>query len=66
MLSFYPRGGKRKLPLDLAAVKTIGELHVVLAANPKITGHITMFVAAGEIHAAHVRTMGENAGEAKA
>jgi hypothetical protein len=60
------RGRQRKLALNLATVQTIGELYIVSAADPQITGHITVLVAAREIDAAHVRAMGENAGEAKA
>jgi hypothetical protein len=60
------RGRQRKLSLNLATVQTIGELYVVPAADPQGTGHITMFVAPSEIHAAHVRTMSQNASEAKA
>jgi hypothetical protein len=52
--------------LNLATVQTIGELYVVSAADPQVTRHITGFVAAHEIHAAHIRTMGEDASEAKA
>ena len=60
------RGRQRELSLNLATVQTIGELYVVSAADPQVTGHIPVLVAACEIDAAHVRTMGENAGEAKA
>jgi hypothetical protein len=62
----HPCGQNRKPSLNLATVKTIGELYVVPAANSQIAGHVTVLVAASEIDAAHVRTMGENAGEAKA
>ena len=52
--------------MNLATVQTIGELYVISAADPQVTGHIPVLVAACEIDAAHVRAMGENAGEAKA
>ena len=52
--------------MKLDTVQTIGELYIVPAANPQVTGHITVLVATGEIHAAHIRTMGEDVSEAKA
>ena len=52
--------------MNLATVQTMGELYVVSAANPQITGHITVLVLACEIHTAHVRTMSQNASETKA
>jgi hypothetical protein len=61
-----PRRRQRKLSLDLAAVKAIGELDVVSATDPEITWHIPVLVAAREIHTAHVRTMGEDSTKPKA
>lgn len=57
---------QRKLSLNLATVEAISEVDVIPTANPQIAGHITVFMAACKIHAAHVRTMGKNASEAKA
>jgi hypothetical protein len=63
---FHLRGRQRKPPLNLATVEAVEEVYVIPAANPQITGHITVLVAACEIHAAHVRTTGENESEPSA
>ncbi len=62
---FHLRGRERKPPLNLATVETIVELYVVPAANPQITGQVTMEMMACKVHAAHVRTVCENATEAR-
>ena len=51
--------------LDLAAVETVVELHVVPAADPKITGHVVMQMMARKVHAAHVRAVRKDAGNAR-
>jgi alkylhydroperoxidase family enzyme len=61
---FHLRGRQRKLPLYLATVETVIELYVVPAANPQIAGHVTMEMTACKVHAAHVRTVCENASKA--
>jgi hypothetical protein len=63
---FHLCARQRKLALNLATVKTIGELYVVPAADPQTTRHVTVLMAACEVHAAHIRTMCEDASEAKA
>jgi hypothetical protein len=62
---FHPCGRQGKFPLYLATVETIVEVNVVPAANPQITGHVIIEMMARKVHAAHVRTMGENAREAR-
>jgi hypothetical protein len=63
---FHLCARQRKLALNLATVQTIDELYVVPAADPQTTRHVTGLMAACEVHAAHIRTMCEDASEAKA
>src|SRR4051812_31899691 len=59
------RRPERKLPLYLATVEAIVEIYIVPAADPQITRYITIEMNARKIHAAHVRTVRENASEAR-
>ena len=59
----HPCRRKRELPLNLAAVEAVVELHVVPAANPQVAGDVVVMMTARQVHAAHVRTVREDAGE---
>ena len=62
----HPCRRQRELPLDLAAVEAVVELHVVPAANSQVSGNVVIEMTARKVHAAHVRTVRENVGEARA
>src|SRR5216684_2255507 len=62
----HPCRRQRELPLDLAAVEAVVELHVVTAANSQVSGNVVIEMTARKVHAAHVRTVRENVGEARA
>ena len=51
--------------LDLAAVEAVVELHVVPAADPQVAGDVAVQMMARQVHAAHVRTVREDAGQAR-
>jgi hypothetical protein len=57
---------QRKVALILAAVETVVEMHVVVAADSQIARHVAMQMTARKIHAAHVRTARENPGQSRA
>jgi hypothetical protein len=63
---FHPCPWQRELALDLAAVKAIVELYVVPAADAQVAGNVVMQMTARKVHAAQVRTVRENAGQARA
>ncbi len=62
----HPCHRQRELPLDLAAVEAVVELYVVPAANAQVGRNVVMQMTARKVHAAHVRAVRENAGEARA
>jgi hypothetical protein len=50
----------------LSAVEAVEEVNVVLATDSEIAGHVPVAVLARQVNAAHIGTVPEDAGEARA